>query len=123
MPIIFFDIIEIVHNIFIPAGSAANFACCYDVLQRPHANMRRLRPELWPQKNWLLHHDNALPHIFSFSGEFLTRNKMIVVPHLPYFSPFPRLKMELKGLHFDTVDVIEQRLRGTKHAFQDAFRK
>jgi hypothetical protein len=23
-------------------------------------NLRRLRPELWRQKNWLLHHDNAL---------------------------------------------------------------
>jgi hypothetical protein len=30
-----------------------------------------------------------------------------VVPHPPYFSPFPRLKMKLKGRHFYTTEVIQ----------------
>jgi hypothetical protein len=37
-----------------------------DVLQWPHKNVWRLHSELWQQKNWLLHHDNALPHYFLF---------------------------------------------------------
>jgi hypothetical protein len=32
---------------------------------------------------------------------------MTVVPHPPYFSPFPLLKMKLRGHHFDTAEVIE----------------
>jgi hypothetical protein len=33
-------------------------------------NVRRLRPELWRQKNWLLHHDRAPPHTLFFSRTF-----------------------------------------------------
>jgi hypothetical protein len=38
---------------------------------------------------------------------FLTKNNTTVVTHPPYFSLFPRLKIKLKGRHFDTVKVIE----------------
>jgi hypothetical protein len=33
-------------------------------------NVRRLRPELWRQNNWLLHHDNASSHTSFFTREF-----------------------------------------------------
>jgi hypothetical protein len=56
-------------------------------------NVRRLRPELCWQKNWLLHYDNAPSHTSSFRGEFWTIHNMTVVPHPPYFSLFPRLKI------------------------------
>jgi hypothetical protein len=32
---------------------------------------------------------------------------MTVIPHPPYFSLFPRLKIKLKGRHFDTIEVME----------------
>jgi hypothetical protein len=32
---------------------------------------------------------------------------MAVVPHPPYFYLFPRLKIKLKGRHFDTIEVME----------------
>jgi hypothetical protein len=32
---------------------------------------------------------------------------MDLVPHPPYFSLFPRTKIELKGRHFYTTEVIE----------------
>jgi hypothetical protein len=38
-------------------------------------------------------------------------------------SLFPRLKIKLKGLHFDTIEVIEaesQAVRDTEQDFQDA---
>jgi hypothetical protein len=31
---------------------------------------------------------------------------MIVVPYPPYFSPIPRLKINVKVCHFDTIEVI-----------------
>jgi hypothetical protein len=43
------------------------------------------------------------------------------------FSLFPRLKIKLRGRHFDTVDVIEAESQAvlktlTQHDFQDAFK-
>jgi hypothetical protein len=51
---------------------------------------------------------------------------MTVVPP-PYFLLFPRLKIKLKGHHFDTIEVMEaesQVLLNTlrEHVLQDAFK-
>jgi hypothetical protein len=56
----------------------------------------------------------------------LTKNKSTVVPHPPHFSLFPPLKIELKGRHFDTNEVMEAESQAalntlTEHDFQDAF--
>jgi hypothetical protein len=50
---------------------------------------------------------------------------MTVVLHPPYFSLFPRLKIKLKGRHFDTIEVIEAESQAvlntlTEHDFRDA---
>jgi hypothetical protein len=52
---------------------------------------------------------------------------MTVVPHPSYFSVFPRLKIKLKGCHFDTTEVTEAESQAvlntlTEHDFQDAFK-
>jgi histone-lysine N-methyltransferase SETMAR len=48
--------------------------------------------------------------------EFVTNNNMVIIPHSPY-SPdlapcelilFPKLKMKLKGRHFETVSDIQR---------------
>jgi hypothetical protein len=61
---------------------------------------------------------------FFFTPEFFTINNMTVVPHPSCFSLFPRLKIKLKGLHFDTTEVIEAESQAvmntlTEHVFQD----
>jgi hypothetical protein len=48
--------------------------------------------------------------------------------HPPYFSLFSRLKIKLKGRHFDTIEVLEAESQAvlntlTEHNFQDTFRK
>jgi hypothetical protein len=53
---------------------------------------------------------------------------MTIVPHPLYFSLFPRLKMKLKGRHFDKTQVLEAESQAvlntiTEHDFQDAFKK
>jgi hypothetical protein len=90
--------------------------------------VRRLRPELWRQKYWLLHHNNAPSHTSFFTTEFFTKNNMTVVSQPSYFSLFPRLKIKLKDRHFDTTEVIEAESQAvlntlTEHDFQDAFKK
>jgi hypothetical protein len=51
---------------------------------------------------------------------------MTVVPCPPSFSLFPRLKINLKGCHFDTIKVIEAESQAmlntlTENDFQDVF--
>jgi hypothetical protein len=105
MLIIFFDIKGIFHKEFALAGQTVNYYYC-DVLRLLLENVRRLRPELWQQKNWLLHYDNALSNTSFSTREFLTKNNTTVVPHLLYFSVFPT-KIKLRGRHVDTIEVIE----------------
>jgi hypothetical protein len=72
--------------------------CRFAATERKYAktSLRTLATEIW-----LMHHANAPSHIFSFSGEFCTKNKTTVVPHLPYSSDlaprevswFPRMKL------------------------------
>jgi hypothetical protein len=50
----------------------ATLAAFYGILR---ANVRRLRPELWQQRNWLLHRKNAPSHISFYTAEFLTKNQ------------------------------------------------
>jgi hypothetical protein len=87
--------------------------------------VRRLRPEFWLQKNWLLHHENAPSHTSFFKMSFFTKNNLTVSPHPPYFSLFPRPKINLQGRHFDTSEAIEAESQAvlntiTEHDFQDA---
>jgi hypothetical protein len=125
MLIIFFDIKLIVHKEFVLARQTVNSAHYFDVLSRLCENVRRLRPDLWRKKNRLLHHDNAPFHTSFSTREFFTTNNITLVPHPPYFSLFPRLK--IKGRHFDTVEAMEAESQAvmntlTEHDFQDPFK-
>jgi hypothetical protein len=69
---------------------------------------------------------NHLAHLFP-PGSFCPKH-ITVVPHPPYFSLFPRLKIKLKDGHFDTTEVMEAGSQAvlntlTEHDFQDAFKK
>jgi hypothetical protein len=94
--IIFFYIKGIVNKEFVLEGQTVNSAYHFDVLRRLRENVQRILPELWRQKNWLLHHDNAPSHT-SLPPENLTENNMAIVAYPPYFSLFSRLKIKLKG--------------------------
>jgi hypothetical protein len=47
---------------------------------------------------------------------------MTLVPHPPYFSLIPLLKIKLKGRHFDTIEMIDTESQAvlkalTEHGF------
>jgi hypothetical protein len=86
MLIIFFDIKEIAHKEFVLTGQIVSSAYYCDALWRLRENVRSLRPKLWRQKNWMLHHDNAPSHTSFFPTEFLMKNNMTFIPH-PTNSP------------------------------------
>jgi histone-lysine N-methyltransferase SETMAR len=103
----------IVHHEFVPPNTMVNS----DVLRPLGENMQRKRPELWRNHNWLLHHDNVPAHTsLKTTTDTVTNNNMVIVPHPPYspdlvpcdFSFFPKLKIKLKGQHFQTVSGIQK---------------
>jgi hypothetical protein len=65
---------------------------------------------------------------FLFHQGIVHKSNTTLVLHPPYFSLFHRLKIQLKGRHFDTTEVIEAESQAvlnthTEHDFQDAFKK
>ena len=77
--------------------------------------MRRKRPEMWKNRNWLLHHDNAPAHTSLVVREFLTKKNTTTVPH-PAYSPdlapcdcyvFPKMKLWLKGRRFVSIEEVQ----------------
>jgi transposase len=73
------------------------------------------KPELWRKHNWL-HRDIEPAQTSLKSREFVTNKNMVIVPHPPYspdlapcdFALFPKLKMKLKGRHFETGSDIQR---------------
>jgi histone-lysine N-methyltransferase SETMAR len=113
MLIFFFDVKGTVHHEFVPPNTTVNSDFYCNVLRRLRENVRRERPELWCNHNWFLHHDNAPAHTPLKTTQFVTNN-MVIIPHPPYsldlapcdIALFPKLKMKLKGWHFETVSDI-----------------
>jgi histone-lysine N-methyltransferase SETMAR len=57
----------------------------------------------------------------------VTNNNMVIVPHYPYspdlapcdFTSFPKLKMKLKGGHFQTVSDIQRKFQTVLDSIQE----
>jgi hypothetical protein len=102
--LIIFYIKGIVHKEFVQTSQTVNSAYYCDVLRWLRENVRKLRPELWRRKDLVLHRQRTVS--YSFTKEFSTKWNTIVVPYSLYSSPFPRLKINAKIRHFDTIEVI-----------------
>ena len=76
MLIAFFDVREIVHKEFLPQGQTINQHIYKDILWRLMRSVREKRQELWDEKSWVLHHDNAPSHIALSIREFLAKNNI-----------------------------------------------
>jgi histone-lysine N-methyltransferase SETMAR len=88
--------------------------------------MRRKTLVLWSNHNWL-HHDNVPAHSSLKSTEFETNNNMVIAPHPPYspdlvpcdFALFPKLKMKLKGRHFERVSNIQRESQAVLNSIKE----
>ena len=61
------------HKEFVPPGQTVNGKFYCKVLRQLRENVRRKRPEMWKNGDWLLHHDNAPAHTLPIVREFLTK--------------------------------------------------
>jgi transposase len=74
------------------------------------------RQTIWTCTALLLHHDNTPTHTSLKTTEFVTNNNLIIVFNPSYstdlapcdFALFLKLKMKLKGWHFETVSHIQR---------------
>ena len=77
--------------------------------------IRQKCPDLWKNKNWLLHHDNARVHTSLLVRKFLAKNNKLMMPQPPYspdlaycdFFLFPKRKRPMKGQRYATIEEIK----------------
>jgi hypothetical protein len=69
---------------FVPTGRTVNSRFYRDILWWPCENVQRHHPKLWQEQICLLHHYNALSHTSILIQQFLTKQKLAVIPHPPY---------------------------------------
>ncbi|UYV60373.1 hypothetical protein LAZ67_1000972 [Cordylochernes scorpioides] len=94
-------------------GQTVNSAFYLEVLRRLKRRIARLRTDI--KDTVKLYHDNATSHTAFIITNFLARSNTPVIPHPPYsldlapcdFFLFPRLKREMKGKHWETVENIQ----------------
>jgi len=118
MLLVFFDCHGIVHHEFAPEVQTVNAAFYVEVLKRLGDRLRRVRPELWEGRQWILHHDNAPAHSALIVPEFLARNSITMLEHPPYsldlapcdFFLFPKCKLVLWGRNLGDVTMIKREL-------------
>ncbi|UYV60276.1 hypothetical protein LAZ67_1000678 [Cordylochernes scorpioides] len=112
---VFFDCRGVVHHEFLPQGRTVNKEYYLQVMRNLREAIRQKRPDLWKNKNWLLHHDNAPAHTSLLVRDFLAKNNTLMMPQPPYspelapcdFFLFPKLKRPMKGRRYATLDEIK----------------
>ncbi|UYV68982.1 DDX55 [Cordylochernes scorpioides] len=112
---VFFDFRGVVHHEFLPQGRTVNKEYYLQVMHNFREAIRQKFPDLWKNKNWLLHHDNAPAHTSLLVRDFLAKNNTLMMPQPPYspnlapcdFFLFPKLKRPMKGRRYATLDKIK----------------
>ena len=89
MLVVFLDSMGILHHEYAPRGQAVNQEYYKSILERLRENVRKKRPALWRDKNWILHHDNAPAHREFSTLNFWPNSKFLCFhnPHIPLVLP------------------------------------
>ncbi|UYV80958.1 K02A2.6-like [Cordylochernes scorpioides] len=100
---VFFDCRGVVHHEFLPQGRTVNKEYYLQVMRNLREAIRQKRPDLWKNKNWLLHHDNAPAHT-SLLWRFASRR-----------SPIPLFwhNQSIQLARDDSAELMVQALPGT----------
>ncbi|UYV77670.1 hypothetical protein LAZ67_15001859 [Cordylochernes scorpioides] len=125
---VFFDCRGLVHHEFLPQGRTVKKGYYLQVMRNLREAIRQKRPDLWKNKNWLLHHDNAPAHTPLLVRDFLAKNNTLMMPQPPYspdlapcdFFLFPKLKRPMKGRRYATLDEIKT---ASKEELKKIFKK
>jgi hypothetical protein len=86
----------------------------------------KISPHILETKELAVASQQCTISYFIFNQRFFDQNNKTVIPHPPYFSLITRLKIKLKGHHFDIIEVIKAESREvlmtlTEHDIQHEF--
>jgi len=84
MLVTFFDWQGLVHFEYVPKGQTVNKEYYLSILKRLRVAVPRKRPEMWRDRSWKFHHDNAPAHTALLVTEFNARNGTPVILQPPY---------------------------------------
>ncbi|UYV75689.1 hypothetical protein LAZ67_13001022 [Cordylochernes scorpioides] len=88
----------VVHHEFLPQGRTVNKEYYLQVMRNFREAIRQKRPDLWKNKNWLLHHDNAPAHTSLLVRDFLAKNNTLMMPRSHRISQiWPPLYYEVRS--------------------------
>ena len=113
MLIAVFDARGVVQFQFLPQGQTVNQYVYKEVLQHLLRAVRTRMPEMWKNKSWILHHDNAQVQTALRIRQYLVKNNIPLLEEPSYSSDlapflFPKLKKVIKGTHFGDVKNIKR---------------
>lgn len=119
MLIAFFDVKGMVYHHYVTEKATVNSTYYCGVLQTFLRHLQKKRPEK-VTNGWLLHQDNARPHVSAQTKEFMTKKCIETFGHAPYspdlapcdFFLFPQLKNHLSGKSFDTLTEVKVAVEG-----------
>jgi hypothetical protein len=105
-----------VHKEFVPDGKTVNAEFYKGVMDRLLKRVQWVRPAAFCSRDFFLLHYNAPAHKAASVCQFLTPQNVAPLYHPSYspdlsppdYFPFPKLKMKLKGLHFEDVAEIQE---------------
>ncbi len=119
MMTLFFYCAGVVHIEFLEKGEKVTSARYCRTLANLKESIRKKRPLLWPDRSFLLHHDNASPHTALPTVQKMDKWGLKTLPHPPYspdlapcdFSIFPKFKEHLRGRTFQNLAQLQQESR------------
>ena len=116
-------------------GQTVNKQYYVEVLREFKKRFRRKGPAIFKSGQWHFQQDNAPVHNSILVTDYLTKMGIKTVPHPPYspdltlcdFCLFPKLEKNLKGCHYETIEIKEAVTKVidmlTQEYFYGAFQK
>ncbi|KAG5345622.1 MOS1T transposase, partial [Acromyrmex heyeri] len=128
---------KVVMTEWVPEGQTvtkSNQTYYLTVLATLRERVRKKRSELWKNKSWILHQDNAPAYNALSVKRYLAARGTPVLEHAPYspdlapcdFFLFPKIKSALKGTRFESMEEVKRKSAEllnalTKEDFQHCF--
>ncbi|UYV69213.1 TCF4 [Cordylochernes scorpioides] len=102
---VFFDCRGVVHHEFLSQGRTVNKEYYLQVMRNLREAIRQKRPDLWKNKNWLLHHDNAPASLLV--RDFLAKNNTLMMPQPPYSPDLAPYFLDTAEGHLLTIEFVD----------------
>lgn len=115
----FFDIKGMVYQHYVLDNQIINSDYYIGVMTNFLKLLRKKRPEKVANM-WLLHQDNARPHVSQMTMAFIISKNIKLIEHAPYspdlapadFWLFPNLKSKIAGMKFEDKTALQIRVHG-----------